>query len=61
MRVIRRDMKRINLLRLQDIFYLVAGPLCPWYSRPYVKRFSRYHYVSLTIYLGHRVSQGSGQ
>ena len=57
MRVIRRDMKRINLLRLQDFFYLVAGPLCPQYSRPSVKRFTGYHDVLLTIW----VSQYTGQ
>jgi hypothetical protein len=57
MRVISRDMKRINLLGLQNIFCLVAGPLCPRYSRPSVKRFTRYDCVSLTIW----VSQVSGQ
>jgi hypothetical protein len=31
------------------ILYLVAGPLCPWYSRPFVQRFTRYHHLSLTI------------
>ena len=42
-------MKTINLLGLQDILYLVAWPLCPRYSLPYVRRFTGDHHISFTI------------
>ena len=40
-------MNRIN--GLQDILYLVAGPLCPPYSLPCVRCFTGDHYISFTI------------
>jgi hypothetical protein len=38
-----------NLLGLQDILYLVDGPLCPRYSLPYVRRSTGDHRMSFTI------------
>jgi hypothetical protein len=42
-------MKRINLLVLHDILYLVAAPLSIQYSLPYVRRFTRNHHISFSV------------